>query len=89
MPVYRRRVDDPPSSITGPTRVWLQQVVDAINGMPRVSVFSGVSPNSVVTGMPGDVLVNLGSASTDSRVWVKGGGGVTVSNTGWVVVRIA
>ena len=87
MAIYRRRIPDPPSSMTGPLAAWMQGLATYLNGQPVVSLFSGVTPNSVLTGMPGDLALNVGSASTDSRFWLKGGAGNTVSKTGWVVLR--
>ena len=76
-----------PSSVTGPLRGYLEEVRNAVNALPQMSLFSGLSPNSSVTGQPGDLAVNVGSASTDSRVWMLGGAGSALRNTGWVVLR--
>ena len=75
----------PPSNITGVLGEWLSDVWRYLDAQPQLSRFSGTSPNSAVTGFPGDLAVNAGSASTDTRVWVKGG--TTYSNTGWVTLR--
>ena len=85
----RDRLAQPPSGITGPLATWLGDVFTLLNGMPRSSYFSGTTPNSVVTGIAGDMAINIGSASTDSRFWVKGGDPVIPSQTSWVVLRIA
>lgn len=60
----------------------------ALNALPQQSLFSGLSPNSNVTGQPGDLVVNVGSASTSSRLWLLGGAGSALTNIGWVNVRI-
>ena len=87
MPLYRDRLPMPPSEVTGQLGQWLFQLWGTINSMPRMSWFSGTTPNSAVTGRPGDLLVNVGSASTDSRLWIKGGAGNTFSTTGWIPLR--
>lgn len=68
---------------------YLKDIATVLNSLPRISIFSGVTPNSVISGLPGDLLVNVGSASTTSRLWIKAGGTSTVpTNTGWAVVRV-
>lgn len=87
MPVYRRKVADPPPTVTGPLRQWLQTVADQINNTPTLSYFSGTSPiASGVTGLSGDLAFNLGSASTSTRLWQNTGDAPNTSN--WVAVRI-
>ena len=83
-----RRIASPPSDITGPLGLYLREVARAINDIPQISSFSGTSPNSLVTGYPGDLLTNIGSASTDTRAWIKGGSSRQPSQTGWVTLRI-
>lgn len=78
----------PPSSITGPIAMYLHEVWRVITKIPNVSAFSGTTPNSLVSGVPGDLAVSIAVASNDSRLFVKGGTGRTPSTTGWVVVRI-
>jgi hypothetical protein len=82
-------IPTPPSNVTGPVGDYLQLLWRTLQGMPNISAFSGVSPNSAVTGLPGDLAVNVGSASADSRLFVKGGASRQPSQTGWVTVRIA
>ena len=87
-PPFRSRVPAPPSSLTGDLGTWARQVYMAINSMPFVSYFSGTNPNSNTSGFAGDLAVNVGSASTDSRIWVMGGNSLSVTtNLGWVVLR--
>ena len=83
----RDRLAPPPSSVTGPLGTWLNDVFTLLNSMPRSSYFTGTTPNSLVTGVAGDVAVNVGSASTDTRIWVKGGSPITPNQTGWVTLR--
>lgn len=83
------RLRMPPSEITGVVGDYLRDLWRYIESQPQISTFSGTSPNSLVSGYPGDMTINLGSASTDTRAWLKGGGTRTWSNTGWVVIRIS
>ena len=84
-----QRLRNVPSSITGELRGWLSDVATMLNAQPFASVFSGTTPNSVVTGIAGDMAVNVGSASTSSRLWVKGGDPVIPDQLNWVIVRVA
>lgn len=77
----------PPSSITGALGEYLQRLWRVLDDMPNLSYFSGTTPNSVLTGVPGDLAINVGSASTDTRVWLKGGATRTPSTTGWITLR--
>ena len=85
----RDRLAPPPSSVTGPLGTWLGELFTTFNNLPRSSYFSGTTPNSVVTGVAGDTAVNIGSASTSSRLWVKGGDPVIPDQLNWVIVRVA
>lgn len=87
MTYYPARFPTPPSDITGALGTYLRDMARILNESAAVSIFSALTPNSVVTGLPGYVAVNVGSASTDSRVWVLGGTGDYLRNTGWVVLR--
>lgn len=78
----------PPSQLTGDTGDYFHLLWRTLNSMPNISAFSGTSPNSVVTGMPGDMAINIGSASTSSRLWIMGGSARQPSTTGWAVVRV-
>lgn len=62
---------------------YLRELARAINDIPQLSAFSGSSPNGVVTGYPGDLTVNLTSANSDVRLYMKGGSIRVASNTGW------
>ena len=83
----RGRLDPPPSSITGPLGTWLNNVWVLLNNTPLPSYFSGTTPNSTVTGVAGDQAINIGSASTDTRLWIKGGDAAVPDQQGWVTVR--
>lgn len=82
-------VPDPPSSVTGSLGDWLREVTAILNSkVARVSYFSGPTPPSSATALPGYLAINMSpSQSTDSRVFVKGGTGTTPSPTGWVLLR--
>ena len=83
----RQRLPLPPSGITGPAYDWAMQVWRLLSDTPNMSYFSGTTPNSNLTGLAGDMAVNVGSASTDTRIWVKGGSASAPSMTGWVTIR--
>lgn len=79
----------PPSGVTGELRTYLVQIVKAINATPVFSWGSFATPNSNVSGPKGDFFVNLGSASTHTRVWMKvGPDNGTVSNMSWDAIRV-
>jgi len=73
----------PPSTITGPIGDWLQILWKTVYQMPNMSNFSAATPNGVVSGVPGDLAVNLTSASSDIRLYQKGGSARVPSTTGW------
>lgn len=88
IPPFRSRIRAVPSAVTGDLYFWLSDLAKAVNGIPQVSYFSAPTPNSVVTGLTGDLAVNLVSGSTDTRVWVMGGNNLSVLTTlGWVTLR--
>lgn len=63
---------------------YLREIARAINDIPQLSAFSADTPNSLVSGFPGDLAVNLTSANTDIRLWQMGGSLRVPSTTGWV-----
>lgn len=79
---------EPPSDVTGPIRHWLMEVRAAINRTPVFSYGSLATPEGSEFANLADFYVNLGSASTLSRLFFKSGPENTVSNTSWVTVRI-
>lgn len=84
---FQRRVLYPPPTGNQALDQWLQSVAVVLNGLPRVSWFSGTTPNSSHTGTPGDLAINLGSGSTVTRVWMMGGDPASVvTNLGWVTL---
>lgn len=84
------RIPQVPSSLTGPMADYLRVVARQLNAEAYVSTFSGANPNtSGFTGVPGNLLVNIGSASTTTRLWVLGGGTLSIDTNDWHPVRIA
>lgn len=87
-----RRLPAPPSSLTGPLASWLRELHTLIESQPNISLVSFEAtdtPNSRVTGMSGDIAINIGSASTDSRAWILGGGTRSaLTDQGWALLRI-
>lgn len=87
-----RRLSPPPSSVTGPLGGWLREVYALLEATPNFSFasFDATStPNSRVSGRTGDFCINIGSASTESRVWTLGGIPTSaLTNLGWSLVRI-
>lgn len=80
---------EPPSGVTGELREYLQRVAQSLRAQPTWSFASLANPNSAVTGKVGDWFINIGSASTLSRVWTKAGpDGGTYSQVSWVVLRV-
>lgn len=85
---FRDRLSPPPSSVTGPLGEWLQTAWQLLNSQPRMSYFTGTTPNSLVTGVAGDLAINVGSASTSTRAWVKGGDPTIPDRSNWVTLRV-
>jgi hypothetical protein len=48
-----------------------------------MSWFSGTTPNSTLTGTPGDIAINLASGSTLTRAWIMTGDTSLVTTLGW------
>jgi len=76
------RVGLPPSTLTGEAWKWARKVSEALNGIPKFSYTSYADPNSNVSGGAGDVLINLVSNASVSRMWIKQTD--TAATTGWV-----
>lgn len=87
-----RKLVAPPSNVSGPLGLWLRDLHAWVENQPNISLASfGATdtPNSRVTGFSGDMCVNLGSASTTSRLWVLGGASLSaLTDQGWAAVRI-
>ena len=77
------RIQAPPPTGNQALDHWLRDLTAALNNIPRVSWFSGLTPNSVHTGTAGDLAINLASASTHTRIWVMGGAPSYVTNKNW------
>lgn len=75
----------PPSSVTGELGNWLQAVWVRLANMPSVSYFSGLHPESNMTGVAGDLAINV-SPSASSRIFVKYGDVLRPDRASWVSV---
>jgi hypothetical protein len=86
------RFPAPPSGLSEPLSGYLRQIWSFIESQPQTSInsFSATAtPNSLVSGFPGDMVVNIGSASTNSRLWILGGAARSaITNKGWQLVRV-
>ncbi len=88
-PGFQRRIEQPPPTGNAALDGWLQRAARVLNDMPRVSWFSGTHPNvSKITGTAGDMVVNLASASTNSRLWIMGGVVSNSTTTGWMLLSV-
>ena len=77
-----------PSAFTGEQATYLNEVVAAINAMPVFSFFSGLTPESVVTGVSGNFAFNPFSASTTSLYFVKWGSSTVASKVSWCTISL-
>jgi hypothetical protein len=78
-----------PSNATGPLADWCRLAARQLNSEAYISKFSGSDATlSSVTGIPGDLVINVGSASTSTRLWIKAGSTASASTINWVRVRV-
>lgn len=84
----RDRLRLPPSALTGELYNYLTEVWRAVNDIPNLSYFSGATPNSRLTGVPGDVGINPNSGSTAPRMWIMGGTSTSGVTQGWLPVVV-
>ena len=81
MPIPLRPV---PSAFTGEQHRYIEEIVARLNASPAFSYFSGLTPESVITGVAGDFAVHLGtSTSTSSLVYVHLGSPTVPSKVSW------
>lgn len=80
-----QRLPPVPSAVTGVLADYMREVTRRLNGEPTLSIFSGTSPESVVTGIPGNVTVNVGVTDTD-RFWIMSGTTARAKKTGWEAI---
>lgn len=81
------RLNQPPSGITGETRRYLEDICRALNAIPQISYFSGLFPTaSGVTGVAGNLCVNVGVASNASRLFIHYGSVRIPDVTSWQTV---
>ncbi len=78
-----------PSAFTGEQRVFLSEVVAALNALPTFSFFSAVSPESVLTGVAGNVAINPFSLTTAGLLFVKWGSATAPSKVSWTKVSLS
>lgn len=90
-PLGRRfRIPEVPRTLSGPVAEYLKLVVRQLNAEGFISLFSGSDPNtSGFTGIPGNMLVNIGSASTWTRLFVQAGSVASMSTNSWHALRVA
>lgn len=87
---FAPRIPQVPSGVTGPIGDYLRLVVKQLNAEGRISIFSAANPNtSGLSGLPGDIAVNIGSASTSTRAWVLAGAARSLDTNNWKPLRIA
>jgi len=87
---FAPRIPPVPSSATGPLADWCRLMARQLNQEGYISIFSGTNPNtSGITGLPGALTVNIGSASTSTRLWLMAGSVRSSDTDNWKPVRIA
>jgi hypothetical protein len=74
----------PPSIGTKPEDKYANTIWTALDKLPNQSKFSGTDPNSVVTGVPGDMVTSVGASNNSQRWWGKVGAARTPSKTSWL-----
>jgi hypothetical protein len=90
VPQNNQRIPFPPSNVPEPLYSYLLEVARRLNAEAYISKFSGTHPNtSGFSGIPGDLAINVGSASSFSRLFIKGGAEASASTISWSIVRIA
>ena len=87
-PGFQPRIHNPPPTGNQAVDHWLRDLAAIVNSQPRVSWFSGTTPNSAITGVAGDLAINLASGSTVSRLWLMGGSPSYVTTLGWRIVSL-
>lgn len=87
---FHSRIPPVPSNVTGPLADWCRLVARQLNLEGYISTFSGTDPNtSGITGLPGNIAVNIGSASTSTRAWILAGTSRSLDTDNWKPLRIA
>lgn len=82
----RDRLQLPPSSVTGEVGDYFQAIWKAINEIPTLSFFSGTHPNSSLTGIAGNLAVNISPSSAVSRLFLKYGSAALPDRDSWNTV---
>ncbi len=80
----RQRVIAPPPQLGDRNDAWFNQVTNALNTFPNLSIISTANgPNSVITSDPYNLAFDVGSSAT--HLWFKSSGSTT---TGWEAFTI-
>lgn len=85
------RIPEVPWGIKDPkVHEWMVQVARQLNSEAFISKFSGTDPNtSGITGIPGNLVVNVGSASSNTRMWQMAGSVASIATNTWHPFRMA
>ena len=88
MAIFTRKVRQPPPTGNQEFDNWMRDMAKQFNSLPRMSWFSGLTPNSSLTGTPGDIAINLASGSTMTRAWIMTGDTSLVTTLGWRTLQL-
>lgn len=77
-----------PSCFTGAQREYLAEVRDYLNAMPVFSFFSGLTPESSITGVAGNFAIAPYAQSAASMVFVKWGSPTVASKVSWTQISL-
>ena len=88
MAIFIRKVRQPPPTGNQEFDNWVRDFAAQWNSHPRMSWFSGLTPNSTLTGTPGDIAINLASGSTATRMWLMTGDASLVTTLGWKTIAL-
>ena len=73
-----------PSALTGELGRYLDLIRLRLNTTPTFSFFSGLTPESVITGVAGNFALNVGtSTSTNSLIFIHLGSPTVPSKVSW------
>lgn len=87
---FAARIPPVPSGASGMLADWCRAVARQLNQEGYISIFSAANPNtSGVSGLPGNIAVNIGSASTSTRAWILAGSARSLDTDNWKPLRIA
>jgi hypothetical protein len=75
------RVRQPPPSLTAPLQGYLQEIASALNALPNVSAFTGITPIGRVLGDRGDLAYALDTSTSTTSLWWFNNSPIGVSST--------